>query len=710
MTDLTCPLGARMRTAARLTAALLAVITLLAAIGAAPASSQPGPAAAVIELPPTTQPVALSIDLSRRAGSSAGTVLLGTSGDFPDSLASGGLQGLGRPLLLTPGAALDPDARGEIERLGATSVEVLGGTAAISEAVVDELQAAGLQVTRVAGPTRVETAVTVADRLPAPDRAFVVRAYPREEASQGFADSLAVGAWAAEVGGAVLLTTEESLSTATGDWLEGAGLDAVEVIGGTAAIAPRVEADLQAIGLATSRVAGDTRGETAVAVAEARGLASPADTDTVVLLDGTDPLAWTAGFGVAGLAADLGAPVLLSDGPALPDATVGWFAGGAAAEDATTILCAAPLAACQDAAARFGGAAVVTLSQAAEGRVVHHGSPLTGTAPPGRTLIFTGDCLPEGSTTVMADEDGGFTLAVAASGEAPAADTTCVLDWTVSDAAGGDLAGTFTLTLDVIEVALQRSHPLGVALGEEVRGTLDDPGIGDIGVAGCGLAATVDVGQGTFATPRLLDPGILQPGATGCGLTLTIEFPDGGLQVATPFVDTYCAGGQVAEIRQDGYALYDGQADLYEILVSPTDRFEIGGQPAGVADFLASLIPGSCLTPPRPQDQDPSHEVFPIDLCDFPDVDARAVFGVSTVQGTYDYPADGGGSSTIDYRTGTYADHAGNPLTLEQFEALLAPGVCIAYTPPTQTPSNPNIPAHHQLLGIVLLPGTSFRG
>jgi plastocyanin len=230
------------------------------------------------------------------ADGSTGTVLLGTSGGFADSLASGTLQGsLDAPLLLTDTDALDPRVSAEIERLGATDVVILGGTSAISQDVEDEL-AATLTVTRAAGTNRIETAIAVAAEA-APDATSVIIARAFGEGSAAFADSLGAGAISAQTGTPVLLTDGAALDAGVAADLQARGVTEAVVAGGVAAISDQVVADLQALDIAVTRLSGLTRNSTAVAL---QGLAD--QTQPVTVVEGSGDLAWASGFAAAGFA------------------------------------------------------------------------------------------------------------------------------------------------------------------------------------------------------------------------------------------------------------------------------------------------------------------------------------------------------------------------------------------------------------------------
>ena len=133
------------------------------------------------------------------------TALLATGQNFPDALSAGAGAYFGRlPLLLTRQGALPPATAAALDTLQIGRVIVLGGSAAVSDAVVEQLRASGRRVDRIAGDNRAATATAFAGYLLA-DRnagglalqsgagcggvntALVVDA-------NGFADALAAGA------------------------------------------------------------------------------------------------------------------------------------------------------------------------------------------------------------------------------------------------------------------------------------------------------------------------------------------------------------------------------------------------------------------------------------------------------------------------------------------------------------------------------------
>lgn len=279
--------------------------------------------------------VARALAVSRRAfpGSRAEHVVVASAGSYADALAATPLLG-GGPLLLTPPEVLPEAVAGEIDRVLApdATVYVMGGQAAVSETVTaaavgcrDPRSPSGdhcYRVRRLAGGSRVETAAAVA-RLVGPTltgRVAVARAYGTADASgaevvgSGWADAVTAGGWAAATRTPVLLTPSEELHPAVAGAVADLGVTSTAALGGTAAVSDAVAAQLPG----AFRVAGSDRSETAVRIV---GL-WPFDTPRRrVLVDGYRADGWTAGLPAAALAADAGAPILLSQGGQLPEAT-----------------------------------------------------------------------------------------------------------------------------------------------------------------------------------------------------------------------------------------------------------------------------------------------------------------------------------------------------------------------------------------------------
>lgn len=212
---------------------------------------------------------ALRISRESFPAGGAGAVLLARSDAFADALAAATLSLAEQaPVLLIPSGEVPEAVLEEIDRLlgGAGSVHLLGGEAAITSAVVDQLEAEGHDVTRIAGEDRVATSVAIARFLleagAVIDEVVIASAVT-------FPDALSGAAYAAANGAPILLTAPDALSPAVAELL--GELDpgpAVTVVGGTAGVSDDVVTALEALGLIVERLAGDDRYDTAVEVAE----------------------------------------------------------------------------------------------------------------------------------------------------------------------------------------------------------------------------------------------------------------------------------------------------------------------------------------------------------------------------------------------------------------------------------------------------------
>jgi len=204
----------------------------------------------------------------------AQTVVLARADTYPDALAGGPLAAqLDAPMLLTGTDSLDARTAEEVRRLGATNAVLLGGTAALSDRVEQELRAqTGVtSVDRVGAANRFGTAVAIADRVGG-EEVFVTEgggATPED----GWPDALAVAPLAGRLGQPILLAVDASLPPETAAELN--GRPAATIVGGTASISSEVQAQIDERVGTVDRVAGENRYATAAEVArraDAEGL------------------------------------------------------------------------------------------------------------------------------------------------------------------------------------------------------------------------------------------------------------------------------------------------------------------------------------------------------------------------------------------------------------------------------------------------------
>lgn len=314
--------------------ALGAAVVMLLAL-AVPALAQDGTTR--LEGGPTPASRAVAWSQASFAPGSAPDVIIARDDEFADALSSGAVQGLlDAPLLLTNSTVLSPETGAEIARLGATNAFILGGEEAVAETVVVTIEALGLSTERIAGPTRLETAVAIANRFfPNATEVVLTRAFgTQDDPTQAFADSLTVGPFSAAANIPVLLSSSDSLDEPTATALAALPVQRVTVVGGTAAVSDAV-ADAAAAAIddgddetdeSVDRVAGDNRFATAVALNAELFYETGDQAPRIILVDGQSSDAWTAGF-PAGAQAGNGAATVLANGADLPPETLAYLTG-----------------------------------------------------------------------------------------------------------------------------------------------------------------------------------------------------------------------------------------------------------------------------------------------------------------------------------------------------------------------------------------------
>ncbi|TLM80502.1 MAG: tandem-95 repeat protein, partial [Actinobacteria bacterium] len=199
-------------------------------------------------------------------------VILARDDVFADALASSGLAGAyDCPLLLTKSLDLSDPTRAEIERLGCTTVTVLGGVGAVGSGVATEIDVdMGLDTERFGGDTRYDTAVLIAQRIEQVEGPAFTHQYFLARGDL-FPDALAVSPMAYTQKMPILLTLPTVLKDPTRSFLasHAAQFDEQYISGGTAAVSNPVGAAAAAASTAGStRLGGINRYETAKIVAE----------------------------------------------------------------------------------------------------------------------------------------------------------------------------------------------------------------------------------------------------------------------------------------------------------------------------------------------------------------------------------------------------------------------------------------------------------
>ena len=240
------------------------------------------------------------------------TAYLATGESFADALSAGAAAfANGGPVVLTTPGSLDAAARDELRRLQPDRVVVVGGTVAISDAVVRAVRddgQIGAEVERLGGKTRYHTAANVVtDAFPkTADTVFVAT-------GSSFPDALSAVPAAARYEAPLLLTERDTVPEATRQAIDALQPKRIVLLGGEVAISRDVETVLEGLAYDVDRLRGKDRYLTGVAVSQDAFVGAR----TVYIATGQNFPDALAGGPAAGVNAG---PLLLTDPGALPDA------------------------------------------------------------------------------------------------------------------------------------------------------------------------------------------------------------------------------------------------------------------------------------------------------------------------------------------------------------------------------------------------------
>ncbi len=193
------------------------------------------------------------------------TVIVANGEAFADALVATPLANtLDAPVLLTAPNRLSPAVTGEIAKSEAGKVVILGGTKAVSASVEKQLTGMGLQVTRIAGANRFETAIAInafneEQSKKTSDKAILANGL-------NFADALSIAPYAGKQQIGIYLVGADGLDSKTQGVLS--GKKEVMVIGGEVAVPSKHTAALTKKGVKVTRISGTDRYETSSNIAK----------------------------------------------------------------------------------------------------------------------------------------------------------------------------------------------------------------------------------------------------------------------------------------------------------------------------------------------------------------------------------------------------------------------------------------------------------
>lgn len=244
----------------------------------------------------------------------ATVAVLASGTSFADALAASYISGAsGAPLLLTEPDALPTGLTDTLDALSVDGVVIVGGEGAVSDAVLEELEAAGYGTSRVSGTNRYETARQVANLFdPQVIGEFNAGRAALVVSGQDYPDALVSASMSSSQVVPILLTPGATLHAEARAALLELGIEQVLIVGGPAAVSEAVAGEINAMGINVRRVSGDTRQATARRMAQLTEGELQYAIDRVILARGDDFADGLAGGSRGGW---LEAPVLFTASP-----------------------------------------------------------------------------------------------------------------------------------------------------------------------------------------------------------------------------------------------------------------------------------------------------------------------------------------------------------------------------------------------------------
>ena len=162
------------------------------------------------------------------------TVASGTA--FPDALSAANLLSTSPgPILLSGPTGLDAATLAEVKRLGAPEAAVVGGPDVVPDATVNQLDAAGANVTRLSGEDRFETNAEVGQF------AYDSASHVYLASGVAFPDGLTAGPPAALEGAPLLLVNSSCIPATTARFLTTIQPGEITLLGGTDALSDKLK-------------------------------------------------------------------------------------------------------------------------------------------------------------------------------------------------------------------------------------------------------------------------------------------------------------------------------------------------------------------------------------------------------------------------------------------------------------------------------------
>ncbi|MEA3511861.1 MAG: cell wall-binding repeat-containing protein, partial [Actinomycetota bacterium] len=225
-------------------------------------------------------------------------VYVTTGMNYPDAISIGPVAALAdSPVLLVVTDDIPGETLSELSRLSPERIVIIGGPAAVSDAVATRLAAYATQpIERLAGHDRYGTATEVS-------RSFFATGSAHEvfiATGHSSPDALASGTAATASPGPILLTRATDLPAVVNDELVRLQPDRVVIVGGIDAVSLAVEQTIIALGYSVARVAGSDRYGTSALLSQRAFPTTPVPTMIATGENFPDALTATSYIGARG--------------------------------------------------------------------------------------------------------------------------------------------------------------------------------------------------------------------------------------------------------------------------------------------------------------------------------------------------------------------------------------------------------------------------
>lgn len=198
-----------------------------------------------------------AIEISKKGWDSSDSVVLVNSNAISDALsATPFAKQKDAPILLTEKESLNKQTKEELKRLNIKKAYLIGGEAAISKKIVNELKEMNIVVERISGDDRYETSLKIANQLSNISQIFVANGV------NGLADAVSIAPVAASNNIPILLSSPSEGMDGYKEFIEKNKISKSYVIGGNKSISDNVANKLPN----NERVYGKNRNETNAAI------------------------------------------------------------------------------------------------------------------------------------------------------------------------------------------------------------------------------------------------------------------------------------------------------------------------------------------------------------------------------------------------------------------------------------------------------------